>query len=134
MRKTRLREDGKCKKPWRGTCLLFFLAALFLISCRRGSEHPIEFYYWKTHFSPTSAERDYFGELGCRKLYLRFFDVDKEGGFALPKAVIQPFEASCLETQYIPVVFSLYQVEDVNENIRFRKGIYRFTWTSASLL
>ncbi|MCL1942042.1 MAG: hypothetical protein FWF54_00595 [Candidatus Azobacteroides sp.] len=81
------------------------LSLLFFAGCVRNEKHPVNFYYWKTDVSPGNTETDYFNKLGCRKLYLRFFDVDIENGRVIPKAGIIPFDAGTFQAEFIPVVF-----------------------------
>ncbi len=102
---SRIRSVLLCKRCQTGYHVLLLLAVLVCSSCGKKREHPVSFYHWKTTFSLTPAEQACFRELGCKKLYLRFFDVDNESGRPLPQAIIQPFDASLIATEYIPVVF-----------------------------
>jgi hypothetical protein len=87
--------------------LLILLIGCFLFSCigcgKR--EHPANFYYWKTKVSIGDVEKQYFTEMNCRKLYIRFFDVDIQANEVKPVAKITPFDAAALEAEYVPVVF-----------------------------
>lgn len=82
-----------------------FLMGFLMISCQEQREHPISFYHWKTSFSPTPTDRHYFRELGCGKVYLRFFDVDREQGEIQPKAMLRSMDHTLPEAVYIPVIF-----------------------------
>lgn len=88
-----------------GRHFLLFLTGLLVMSCQEKRTHPISFYHWKTHFSPTPADRHYFRELGCGKVYLRFFDVDTEQGEIQPKAILRSMEHTLPDARYVPVVF-----------------------------
>lgn len=79
---------------------------LLLTSCRQNPKHHIDFYYWKTEFSINNTEKDFFEKLGCKKLYLHFFDVDKENTEIRPKAKLIPVPSPLpLNTEYTPVIF-----------------------------
>jgi hypothetical protein len=84
---------------------LFAVCILLLSGCRKHREHPVDFYYWKTNVSIGDVEKEYFNALHCRKLYMRFFDVDSKGGVMQPVAKILPFDAGALDAGYVPVVF-----------------------------
>lgn len=89
-------------RPTLFSCLF---CLLFLVGCRHHHDHHIHFYYWKSTYSISDTEKSYVEKLGCEKLYLRMFDVDKENGYIQPKAKINPIDSLVLKTAYIPVVF-----------------------------
>lgn len=87
-------------------CFLLFGCFLLLVAgCHKPADHGIQFYYWKTNVSIGEVEQDYFKQLNSEKLYLRFFDVDKQDGQITPLAKVRSFDASMLDAQYIPVIF-----------------------------
>jgi len=74
--------------------------------CGGARKHPVDFYYWKADVSLGETEQRRFAELKCRRLYLRFFDVDiDKDAAAVPVAVIAPFDPAALDAEYVPVVF-----------------------------
>ena len=68
----------------------------------------VDFYYWKSKCSIGESEREYFNKLGSKRLFVRLFDVDIEGGVAVPVGQIQAFGKEQLpndSVKIIPVVF-----------------------------
>jgi len=65
------------------------------------------FYYWKSEFSISKAETEYLKQLGCTKLYVRFFDVDLEDEkrFPVPVSVLQSGDIRNTGLQIVPVIF-----------------------------
>jgi hypothetical protein len=51
---------------------MFFL----LISCSENNKPIISFYYWKTIFKLSEAEKEILLENNVRKIYIRYFDID----------------------------------------------------------
>ncbi|MCH7414785.1 hypothetical protein MM213_14890 [Belliella sp. R4-6] len=88
----------------RNFILLSFLASVFF-SCKDPVPHDVDFYYWKSEFKIEKSEKETFGSLNSKKLYVRLFDVDKEGSSPNPKGVIDSFRTDALDAEYIPVVF-----------------------------
>lgn len=76
-------------------------------ACNRERRHPVDFYYWKANVGIGDAEKRYFENLTSQRLYVRFFDVDNDGGNNIsPRGVIQKADALVnLEAEYIPVIF-----------------------------
>lgn len=73
--------------------LLILLCALPMVACREGSNGPtldIAFYYWRTTFNPSPAERRTMEKCGVRHLYIRYFDVklDPQTGQPIPESPI----------------------------------------------
>ena len=60
---------------------------LFFVQCKK--QQNISFYYWETTYKLNSAEQNYLSEFLVKKLYVRFFDIDKENGQSFPVATIQ---------------------------------------------
>lgn len=87
-------------------CFLLFGCFLFLVTgCWNPVDHGIQFYYWKTNVSIGEVEQDYFKKLNSKKLYIRFFDVDKQDGQIIPLAKVRSFDANIFDAWYIPVIF-----------------------------
>lgn len=84
---------------------IFLACTLLFFSCKKEREHAVDFYYWKTNVSFSDTEKDYFEELGSKKLYIRFFDVDNAGNGIYPQAKIRPFDPRSINAEYVPVVF-----------------------------
>ena len=88
--------------------LIVFLAAIVLSACSSQHSHDVDFYYWKSKCAIGETERDYFNQLESRRLFVRLFDVDIDGGVALPVGQIQSFGRDQLpndSVEVIPVVF-----------------------------
>ena len=84
------------------------LSALLLVSCSPKRSHDVDFYYWKSKCAIGETEREYFQQLGSKRLFVRLFDVDVEGGRAVPIGQIQSFGKEQLpgdSVEVIPVVF-----------------------------
>ena len=84
---------------------ILFITLLVMAACKPEQEHAIDFYYWKTNVSFDETEQAYFQNLACRRLYIRFFDVDNEGGSIQPLAKVKPFDHKALQAEYVPVIF-----------------------------
>ena len=88
--------------------LIIAFVAFMLTACTTKRSHDVDFYYWKSKCAIGETERDYFNQLGSRRLFVRLFDVDIQGGRALPVGQIQGFSKDQLpndSTKVIPVVF-----------------------------
>ena len=84
------------------------LMAMLFSACTSKRSHDVDFYYWKSKCAIGETERDYFNQLGGKRLFIRLFDVDMEGGRAIPVGPIQGFGKEQLpndSTKVIPVVF-----------------------------
>ena len=89
---------------------LHLILIAFFVFCFAGckqedKQHDINFYYWKTDVSFGKTEKDYFKQLDCKKLYIRFFDVDKTDKGIEPLAKVKPFDSENLQAEFVPVVF-----------------------------
>ena len=88
--------------------LIIAFFAFMLTACTTKRSHDVDFYYWKSKCAIGETERTYFNQLGSRRLFVRLFDVDIQGGRALPVGQIQGFSKNQLpndSTKVIPVVF-----------------------------
>jgi len=77
-------------------------------ACTPKRSHNVDFYYWKSKCAIGETERDYFNQLDGKRLFVRLFDVDIEGGLAVPIGQIQSFTKDQLpndSVEVIPVVF-----------------------------
>lgn len=65
------------------------------------------FYHWKANFSPTTLELDNIQKLGVSRLYVRYFDVDKETSSApVTPLSLLTFQVLPPETiELVPVIF-----------------------------
>jgi hypothetical protein len=96
------------------TAGLLFLWCL-LASCQRRPSLPEgpnarAFYYWRTTFSLSDRERAALDELQIKKLYVRLFDVDRDGQQVAPATkgplVVPPQKRSLPKSlELVPVVF-----------------------------
>jgi hypothetical protein len=67
------------------------LIAFLSISCSAKKERisiTPAFYHWQTEVKLSNFEKNYLDDFPIQKLYLKFFDVDKENGKIIPKASI----------------------------------------------
>ena len=88
--------------------LIMALLSLVLAACSTKRSHDVDFYYWKSKCAIGETERDYFNQLRSKRLFVRLFDVDIEGGVAVPVGPIQSFTKEQIpndSTTVIPVVF-----------------------------
>jgi hypothetical protein len=89
------------------TLLLFI--PLFIFSCQsnqKNSSIDRGFYYWKTNFHISPAEKDELSQLRVQKLFIRLFDIDwdEESAQAVPRAKITLKESIPVH-QVIPVIY-----------------------------
>lgn len=87
--------------------LCFLLMLLLFAACGRQS-HTVTrgFYYWKTNFSPTDYERKRLRDAGCSEIFLRCFDVAKDGnGHVRPIGIIRNIPDSPGGAHIVPVVY-----------------------------
>ena len=84
---------------------ILFIIPFVMAACKPEREHAVDFYYWKTNVSLDETEQEYFCNLGCERLYIRFFDVDNDGAGIRPLAKVIPFDSKVLQAEYVPVVF-----------------------------
>lgn len=88
--------------------LIVTFFAFMLSACTSKRSHEVDFYYWKSKCAIGETEREYFQQLGSKRLFVRLFDVDIEAGRAVPVGQIQSFGKDQLpsdSTRVIPVVF-----------------------------
>ncbi|MBR9922336.1 MAG: hypothetical protein GYB31_15980 [Bacteroidetes bacterium] len=85
-------------------------------------------YHWKQKFNVSEAEWQLLDSLNCSKIYLRFFDLDKENesGPVIPFSVMEARWPQDRKLEIIPVVFitnrsfqetGAEQVEQIAENL-----------------
>jgi hypothetical protein len=83
-------------------CQLFF-------GCKNESHRPATpaFYHWKTELKITAAERQYIDSLGVQRLYVKFFDVDRDAtmGQPVPLAPVEIDTANLEGLEIVPTVF-----------------------------
>jgi len=64
------------------------------------------FYHWKTALNLDAEDRQYLDSLSVRRLYLRLFDVKREGGQNRPVAMLHWQQADLSEgSEIVPTVF-----------------------------
>lgn len=82
-----------------------FLLFLIFYSCSTEQNHPIDFYYWRSNFEISEAEKLVVQDLDVKNIYIRLFDVDKKEIDPKPIGTIKNFNSSVLDVNYIPTVF-----------------------------
>ena len=88
--------------------LIIALLSFLFCACTTKRSHDVDIYYWNSKCAIGETERDYFNQLGSKRLFVRLFDVDIEGGRTVPVGPIQGFGKDQLpndSTKVIPVVF-----------------------------
>ncbi|MDX5321437.1 MAG: hypothetical protein LPK45_09945 [Bacteroidota bacterium] len=84
----------------------FLLLLLILAGCGESKE-PLKrsIYHWKSTFTLGDSDIQKLDSLGIRRLYVRYFDIDKEGAQLKPKGVLQ-WEANFPENrELVPCVY-----------------------------
>ena len=99
---------------------LLLLLALLPTACRRGSDGPppdIAFYYWRTTFHLTPAERRTLQQCNVSHLYIRYFDI-KLGphGQPLPESPIHFSSPPPEGVRVTPVVY-------IKNEVMLRRGL-----------
>lgn len=85
---------------------IFFLFLLLIVtSCKQESVKPYTFYYWRTHLSLDTTEKEYLKKATSPYIYTRFFDIEKVDGKFQPIAVITKDNTFKTEKEIVPVVF-----------------------------
>ena len=87
--------------------LLFAGLSLFPFSCSDSNNHAVTpaFYFWKNSLKISAPEFEYLSSLHCKKLYIRFFDVDWEGQDAVPLSILENDSKIPDSIEIIPTVF-----------------------------
>jgi len=106
------------------------LLCLSLFSCKNKQPGEISFYYWKTKFSLSATERKLLDDEQVKKLYIRYFDVDKEP----PQVRANPvspiiLDSSVKKYEVIPVVYirkRVFESTDTNELKLLANNIFNF--------
>jgi len=94
-----------------------FLCLLFTSCAPQEAKQEVSFYYWQSKFWLSDANQQILDSMGVDKLYVKFMDVDMEGGYATPVAPIRFAESRYLNYEIIPCVFitnRTFQSENVN--------------------
>ncbi len=92
-----------------------FILSLFIYSCNTAAKHAARnversFYYWKSIFKLSDAEKQALDTLQIKTLYLKFFDVDwnEETKEPIPVAALQVVDSAYLaagKLNIVPTVF-----------------------------
>lgn len=85
--------------------VISILLLILFFACTENSKRPIDFYYWRSNYNISAVEKETISNLEVKKLYVRFFDVDKKMVEPVPIGTIKNFDASNLDVEYIPTVF-----------------------------
>jgi hypothetical protein len=65
----------------------------------------LSFYYWKQNFQLSSSQQAFLADQGVNRLFVKFMDVDLEGGHAVPVAPIHFADESYTGFELVPCVF-----------------------------
>ena len=110
--------------------LLCFCVALAILSCgnneARHSDGDNGIYYWRTTFSLDDYEKDFLKKHNIRKLYIKFFDIDKDykavmGENVVPKATIQFKDTVLPDVEIVPAI---YITQDAIEGMQLKESEY----------
>ena len=86
---------------------IIFICICCFTSCKR--QHHIvtpAFFYWKTVYHLGTAEKQALNELHCKKIYIRYFDVDVNvEGTILPNAIIRFTQKLDSSFEFVPTIF-----------------------------
>lgn len=89
--------------------LLCFVFLFLFTGCGKEKKTEIQlgFYHWKNHFNLSESEEKYLEKLNCKKIYLRFFDVDwdEKREEAIPLSVLTPGSFLSDSMEIIPTIF-----------------------------
>ncbi|MDQ8748968.1 hypothetical protein BAS06_00545 [Elizabethkingia miricola] len=89
--------------------LLLLLISLFTWSCKKGEKkHPYTFYYWRTNFELSQAEKQALEKASTPILYTRYFDIDKVNGRFQPVGILTSKQN--IQQKVVPVVFIMNRV------------------------
>lgn len=84
--------------------LLVLLSLLY--SCTNDTTtEELSFYYWKQNFQLSTVQQDFLSGQGVKRLFVKFMDVDLEGGHAVPVAPIHFADESYTGFEIVPCVF-----------------------------
>lgn len=95
-----------------------FLGLFLLASCQQPSRTiSPAFYYWQTQFALSQEARDLLDTLSCRRLYVKFLDVGREGGTIQPYSLLEVIDTQGIEgRQIVPCVFLTNSVfQDIDD-------------------
>jgi len=87
--------------------LLFTLfAGSLLMGCQTNQDAPkVSFYYWKSTFKLSPAETEWLEANDVQRIYVKYLDVDLEGGQAVPKAPVKFEGEDYTGYEIVPCVF-----------------------------
>ncbi len=77
---------------------------LVLFYCKQ-KEIELSFYFWKSNFYLSEIEKKTLIELNSKKIFIKFFDVDKESEEIIPKAILTSFDKLENNFQFVPVIY-----------------------------
>ncbi|RME95826.1 MAG: hypothetical protein D6772_12680 [Bacteroidetes bacterium] len=77
-----------------------------LVSCEPGEVAPtIAFYHWQTELDLDPSETERLEALGCKRLYVKFFDLVAEGDDLIPRAKLQVGTIPTDSLEIVPTLF-----------------------------
>ncbi|KUJ60753.1 hypothetical protein AR687_16455 [Flavobacteriaceae bacterium CRH] len=86
--------------------ILIAFVLLLLVSCSKTKEPIVSFYYWKTNFKLSPAEKDVLKDNNVTKLYIRYFDIGLHPKTEEPIPVSPiHFQENMSGFEVVPVIF-----------------------------
>lgn len=85
---------------------VLLLPLLLLWAChKQPAPATLSVYYWKTHFSLDTPQRQFLSEYAIQKLYIRYCDIILSGGEAIPDAPVELDTITLKDKEVIPVIY-----------------------------
>ena len=85
---------------------VLLLPLLLLWAChKQAAPATLSVYYWKTHFSLDTPQRQFLSEYAIQKLYIRYCDIILSGGEAIPDAPVELDTITLKDKEVIPVIY-----------------------------
>ncbi len=111
------------------------LLLVTLLGCGNSEPPPsLSFYHWQSYLDLTTEEDELLLSVGTKRLYVRYFDIDFQGGKPVPVGVMIPRKGIRENMEIIPTIFitektmryvSNEQLEELLDNvIRKINGIH----------
>ena len=88
-----------------------------LVSCKKDKLPQLSFYFWKTSFRLTDAEKNTLNENNVKKLYVRYFDVD------LDSKTDEPYPNSAIKFYQNPKEFIIIPVVFIKNKVFLSKTV-----------
>ena len=119
--------------------LLIGFCGLFCAACHSEKREVFPaFYHWQTELDLSDFEKNYLQKTGVQKIYVKFFDVDKEGEEIIPKALIYGDSLAYLlrEKTIVPTIFitnrTLKNISEAEISDLAQKMVAKITYLATS--